>query len=437
MKQRKKLHVAVAAALALALAGGATTVLAQPQHHHEKKSASADKKPALYPNTTREEPKLDLSKQSVVDDLNKGLDALNNGDSKTARSLLQPIADKSDSKYAQGLALQGLASADYAEDNLKGAIDLQKKAIATGVLPNDTYFQMMYMLAQYYSADDQYQPALDTLHQWRAEGKRETADSWGLEGILDYRMEKYAEAITAINKAKALTDEPKEAWNQVLAASYAETGQSDMALKAAREQLAKDPNDATTLHNATTLMIQAEKYPEALQLLEKARANGTLTSDKDYLNIAKLYMIIGQQSDDPAKTDAGKPLAVIKEGFAKGIIKPSYDAYKLEGQAAQYAGDNAAAVAAYQQASPLASDGQADLYLAQLLNEKHKYSAGRLAAKKAIDRGVKHMGSAYMLLAQAEKALNNKEAAIAAMRKAAEYPETKSRATAWLKSAGK
>ena len=60
-------------------------------------------------------------------------------------------------------------------------------------MPNDTYFQLEYELAQFQMADEQYQAALDTLAKWRAEGKKETAESYALEGNADYRLGKYAE----------------------------------------------------------------------------------------------------------------------------------------------------------------------------------------------------------------------------------------------------
>lgn len=437
MKQTSTLKKLGIAVLALALVGSAPMVLAQSSKNDTK--TASDQKPTLYPNATRQAPKLDLTSQKELDNLNKGLNAANARDVKTAQTILQPIADgtQGKSKYAQALALQGMATLDYNQQNIKQAIKLQKQALANGIVPNDTYFQMMYTLAQFYAADEQYQPALDTLHKWRAEGKRETAKSYGLEGVVDYRLEKYPAAIAAINKAKSMTDKPESSWNQVLSASYAESGQSGQALALAQKQLAANPNDATTLHNTVALLVQAEKYPEALKLMEQARSNGTLKSENDYLTMAKLYMLIGQNSGSSSAADAKKAQVVLSEGMAKGIIKPSYETYTLQGQASALAGDNAGAVAAYSKASAMAKDGQADLYRAQLLNEMHKYSQARLSAKKAIKRGVKHMGSAYMLLAQSESALKNKPAAIAAMERSAQYPETKSRASAWLRKAGK
>lgn len=406
---------------------------ARERHHKDEQ-----KKESQYPNATRKEPKLDLTKQKDSETLNKGLNAVNAGDDAQAQQILQPLADGSatKSKYAQALALQGLANLKYNAGDVKGAIDLLSKSLDIGVMPNDTYFQLKYELAQFYLADQQYQKAVDTVEAWRNEGKRETGDSYALEGNAYYRLGQYQKAIDAMKKALASGEQPKDSWNQILAASYAETGQTDEAVKLAKDQLAKNPNDATTIHNTVSMLVQAQRYSEAIQMLEDAKAKGALKDEKDYVMLAKLYLIAGQNSDDP-KPNAVKAAALLEEGLSQGVIKPGYDVYKLEGDAAYMADQTGKAIAAYEKAAPFAKDGEADLRRAQLLVNDHKYTQAKKALHDAISKGVKHQGSAYMLLAEAERATKNKTAAVAAMKKAAQDPETRAKAQDWLRKAGK
>ena len=67
---------------------------------------------------------------------------------------------------------------------------------------------------------------------------------------------------------------------------------------------------------------------------------------------------------------------------------------------------------------------------------QHKYKEARTLIEQGIAKGVKHQGSAYMLLAEAQRGMKNKAGAIAAMRKAAQDPETAAKAKRWLKQAG-
>ncbi|TCV92874.1 tetratricopeptide repeat protein [Luteibacter rhizovicinus] len=432
MKQGSLIKVAAATAIALSLVSGAAVA---------KDTASKDKKEALYPNSSRQEPKLDLTSEKDQKALNEGLDAVNNGEKDKAMQLLQPIADgtSTKSKYAQALALQGMANMKYNDGDVKGAIELLKKSLDNGVLSNDTYFQLKYMLAQFYVADEQYAQALTTLQSWRAEGKKETADSYGLEGNIDYRLEKFPDAIVAINKAKSMPDAKPtsiDGWNQILAASYSETGQGDKAAALATEALQKNPNDATALNNAASTLIQAQKYPEAITLLEKGRAAGAFKDEKQYVNLAKIYLIDGQDNESRTKTNASKAYQVLDEGLTKGVVKPGYDVYKLQGDSSYVAENHAQAIAAYTKAQPFAKDGEVSLRIGQLQITDNKYGEAKKSLQDAISKGVQHKGSAYMMLAEAERGLKNKPGAIAAMKQAAQDPETSAKANAWLKTAG-
>jgi tetratricopeptide (TPR) repeat protein len=417
------------ASIALLLGVASSPVMAR------KSDDAKPKKEVLYPNATRAEPKLDLTSEKDQKNLNEGLDAVNAGDKAKAQQMLQPIIDSSKSKYAQALALQGMASLHYNDGDYKGAISALQRSLALGVMPNDTYFQLMYMLAQFQMADEQYQPALDTIAKWRAEGKKETADSYALEGNAEYRLGKYPEAIASINKAKSLTDKPQPTWDQILMASYAESGQDEKAAELAKNQLSSNPGDPNALNNAVAVLMQAHKYPEAIQMMEKARAEGKLSKDTQYVNLAKLYLVTGQESADPAP-NATKAQQVLEEGMSKGVVKPDAETYVLLGQSAEIANNIDKAIGYYNKAQPIATDGEAALRAGRLLLSENKYSQAKGLIQQALDKGVKHKGTAYMLLAESERGLKNKPAAIAAMKKAAQDPETAAKAKDWLKKTG-
>jgi len=430
MKQGSLSKFALATAIALSLVSGAAVA---------RDTKSQDKKEALYPNATRTEPKLDLKSEKDQKALNEGLDAANNGEKDKALQLLQPLADGSgtSSKYAQALALQGIANMKYNDGDVKGAIATLKQALDIGVMPNDTYFQLKYMYTQFLVADEQYAPALQSLQEWRNEGKKETADSYGLEGNIDYRLEKYPEAIAAITKAKSMPDaKPQGSWDQILAASYAETGQGDKAAALATEALQKNPNDATALNNAASSLIQAQKYLEAIQLLEKARSAGAFKDEKQYVNLAKVYLIDGQDHSERQVGNAGKAAAVLKEGFDKGVVHKTGENYNLLGDAYVTGDDMKNALAAYQEAAKVATNGEPALKVARVQLQENQYAAAEKSATDAISKGVQHKGQAYMLRAEAKRGQKNKQGAIADMKLAAQDPETSAKANAWLKTAG-
>ncbi len=399
-------------------------------------SSSSDQKAApLYPNATRKEPKLDLTDAKEQKTLNEGIDAVAANDKDKATQLLQPLVDNSKSKYVQAMALQGLARIHATSNDLPGGIDLLKRSIDNGVLPNDAYFQLQYELATFYLLNQQYQPSIDTVEKWRAEGKKETPESYALEGEAYYRMQKYPESIAAIKKAQSMTDKPDPRWNQLLMLDYNDSGQKDQATALAKQQVNAAPTDSTAFHNSLSLLIQSQKYAEALQLMEQGKANGMITTENDYVTMAKLYTNSAQDASDPA-VDSGKAVQVLQDGMSKGVVKPTADNYVLLGDANMVGGDTDAATAAYKKAIPLATNGEPALKAGVALLTQNEYSAAKPLIQQAISKGVQHKGRAYMDLAQANVGLKDKAAAAEAMLEAKKDPETAAQASAWLQKAG-
>lgn len=397
-----------------------------------------DKRQEKYPDAERKSPETDLRKQETADKLNKGLQAVNAGNGDKARNILQPLAsgDETDSKYAQAMALQGLANLKLRNNDMDGAISALKKALGLNSLPNNDYFDLKLRLAQFYAQGQENQKALDALHDWRQKGKRKTAESWGLEGVLDYRMQNYDDAISAIKKAESMTDNPKDNWEQVLTASYAEAGRTEEAIKRARKRLKKNPDDQQTRHNLVVMLMQGQKYDKALDIMETARSKGELSSADSYVNMAKLYLMKGQNSGEDPKPYADKAMDVLQEAADNGTVDKNYDYYNLRGQAALVGGDRSTAANAFKKAVSMGNDGEAALRLAQLQSQQNKPSDALASAKKALSRGTQHEGSAWMVIGESKRAQDDKQGAIKAMKKAAQDPETKSQAQDWLQDAG-
>ena len=299
-----------------------------------------------YPKATREEPKDTSVNDKEAKALNEGLAAANSGDTATVQKDLQPIVDNDSNAFAKAMALRGLAQLRYNSGDTKGAIALQKQAVDLNSLPNKDYFPTLFMLAQMYIADEDYAAALAALDQWMQQSGEQSADAYALKGNALYRLEKYPEAVEAIQKAKSMTSEPKESWDQILMASYFAMDKYDEAGKLAEAALAKDPNNAKLLMNVVQIYTNAREYDKALPLLERARTNGQITDETTYVNMAKLYYNIAVEGTDP-KANASKAAQVVEEGMSKGVIKPSSDNYKLLGDAYRLAGEEAKANAAY------------------------------------------------------------------------------------------
>ena len=424
MKAKMKAWSVTALVLSAALLLGATSQAVLAKKHESR-----------YPDATRTEPKNDLRSSAEQHQLQEGLDALSAGDDAKAQEILQKVLDTSKSKYAKGVALQGLAGVKFNQQDFKGAIAAYQELLKLNSVPNDAYFDSMYNIANGYLADGNYQAALDQLKTWREQSKAQTADSYALEGNIYYRMDKYPEAIAAIKKAQSLTDKPKDAWNSILMASYAATGQSAQAADVVDQQLAKEPTNKKLAHNAMVVYMQSNQTDKAMALLDREQRTGMITDGEDYLAATKFYASFSQSTGKPELALKGAEL--LQQGFDKKVVEASAENYKLLGDCYMIGEKEDKALAAYAKASPLANNGDIDYRRAEVLGSQQKWTESKSVLEKAIARGVTHTGKANLLLGKLNIALHNKTAARAAFVKAEQDADTRSEAATQLQKLGK
>lgn len=373
-----------------------------------------------YPNATREEPEIDISERSQRE-LNKAVDYINDDQgAKAVASLDKVLADKRASEYALALAHHLKGQLEWQNGNDEAAMAEIRKAVEMDALPNQRQFSAIYQLAQLQVNNEKYAEALESLTRWRTLSGTETADALALEGNVLYRLERYPEAVTAMKKAISMVDEPSSTWTQILMASYIEQDQYEEAASMIRAQMAKNPTDMKLVNQLGNLYLQAGQDDKALAVLAKAKADGLVSSGSDYLQLTKLYA----NADQPKEA-----AATLREGFDKGLVEKNYDSLKLLGDVCTQAEDDACAIDAYTQASPMAEDGNVDYLLGYVLFYQGKSGEALAALERAFSKGdLRQPGEAHVLKGDALDAQGKTSEAIAEWKRALGYPTTKAMA---------
>ena len=413
-------QLALVLLLALLMASG--SALAQ------RNKKSADEKDPLYPNATREEPEGKTS-QRMAPKLQKVQDAFYDEKYDQALELAQEIIDnKRANEYERSFATQVQAHVAVEQDDYPRAIGLMQKALEINGLSNDAHYQMMYQVAQMQLAEEQYDAALKTLERFVTETRSEDPKIMALRGNAMYRMERYEEAVPLLRQAIDATDKPEESWLQLLMATYFEMDKPSEAAAIAEQLVARSPDDKTLVRNLSSIYLQADQNEKAAKVLEDAKARGMLTEAEDYEQLYKLYYYIEQED---------KAIATINEGIEKGILPPSAEVYRIVGDAHYFSERIPQAAEAYGKGAALAKDGELDLLHSRVLHELDRHAEAKAAAQRAVDRGVKRKGDAYLLLGAAAFGLGDKEGAVAAYKQAAKFPESKTMAETWLRQSGR
>ena len=399
MKLRNSKTTLLSLALVAAFCGGAVLDANAARRGEQKKEE------VLFPDTTRQEPEAKGSPK-VLTKLNKLIEAYNKAldqedEAKatagytTARTLADEIiANGSANAYDKALAAQIASQAALNTDDEAAAEGYLKQAIDANALGNNQHFQLMLQLAQLQLQKDDYTNGFATLDKYLAESKSKRPADFAFKGQYLYQADRFAECIPPLKQAIETSTNPEDKvdnWTQILMVCYQEAGQLAEAVKVAEQLAAKSPNDKRAQMNLASIYLNSEQEAKAAAVLEKLRAAGLMTEEKDYRQLYLTYANMDGKEKDV--------IAVINEGLQKGVVKPDYQTYLALAQAYYYSEQIPQAIEAWQKAAPLSKDGETYLNLARVLWQEDRIPEAKVAARAALDKGLKKPDDAKKIIA--------------------------------------
>lgn len=403
MNQSTTTRNLLAAAIAGVLAFGAVSQ-AHAQSAQERRASRSQKSEAKqqvtkvveqFPDATRAAPDIKASAK-VTPKLKKMMDLYDADKGADARAIADEIlANPAANAYDQAFAAQIGGHIAYDADDTAAAKAYLNRVLTSNGLDNNGHFGALLMLGQLQLQDDDYAGALVSIDRFLSETKSSKPEHLVLKGNALYRLDRYPEAAVVLKQAIEASPEPKADWMQLLMASYAESGNTAEAAKLAEQVAARNPDDKRAQMNLAVVYQQGDMYDKTAAVLEKMRAAGQLTEDKDYRLLYSAYLNL----DGKEKQAAG----VINDGIAKGILKPDFQTYLALAQSYYFSDQVGPSIDAYRKAAPLAPDGEAYLNLARVLWQEDRIAEAREAAKQAIAKGVKKPEDAKKILALPNK----------------------------------
>lgn len=345
----------------------------------DAQSTSATAQEQKYPNATR---KVEAKGSSrMAQRLQRMIDGYNKQNFEAAeKQIAEIVAAENANAYDKALAYR-IRGAIQMETDPAGAMESFKQAVELDGLNNNDHYEVMWYVAQLQAQEDQFAESLVTLDRLMTETQSTTPEQLGFKGIVLYQLERYQEAADALSQAISTSDNPQSQWQQLLMASYAETGQGAKAIELSEALAASKPDDVQAQLNLAGLYIQNEQDAKAIEVYERLRAAGKLTNERDYRNMVAIYL--GQENGER------KAIDVINQGLEANILQPSAEIYSLLGQAYYFSDQMGPAIEAYKKAAPLAADGEAFLNLAKVLWAEQRIPEAKQAAQQALDKGIK------------------------------------------------
>ena len=399
MKLRNPKTTLLSLALVAAFCGGAVLDANAARRGEQKKEE------VLYPDATRQEPeakgspKVQTKLNKLIEAYNKALDQEDEAKATagytTARTLADEIiANGSANAYDKALAAQIASQAALNTDDEAAAEGYLKQAVDANALGNNQHFQLMLQLAQLQLQKDDYTNGFATLDKYLAESKSKRPADFAFKGQYLYQADRFAECIPPLKQAIETSTNPEDKvdnWTQILMVCYQEAGQLAEAVKVAEQLAAKSPNDKRAQMNLASIYLNSEQEAKAAAVLEKLRAAGLMTEEKDYRQLYLTYANMDGKEKDV--------IAVINEGLQKGVVKPDYQTYLALAQAYYYSEQIPQAIEAWQKAAPLSKDGETYLNLARVLWQEGRIPEAKVAARAALDKGLKKPDDAKKIIA--------------------------------------
>ena len=399
MKLRNSKTTLLSLALVAAFCGGAVLDANAARRGEQKKEE------VLYPDATREEPeakgspKVQTKLNKLIEAYNKALEQEDEAKATagytTARTLADEIiANGSANAYDKALAAQIASQAALNTDDEAAAEGYLKQAIDANALGNNQHFQLMLQLAQLQLQKDDYTNGFATLDKYLAESKSKRPADFAFKGQYLYQADRFAECIPPLKQAIETSTNPEDKvdnWTQILMVCYQEAGQLAEAVKVAEQLAAKSPNDKRAQMNLASIYLNSEQEAKAAAVLEKLRAAGLMTEEKDYRQLYLTYANMEGKEKDV--------IAVVNEGLQKGVVKPDYQTYLALAQAYYYSEQIPQAIEAWQKAAPLSKDGETYLNLARVLWQEGRIPEAKVAARAALDKGLKKPDDAKKIIA--------------------------------------
>ena len=399
MKLRNSKTTLLSLALVAAFCGGAVLDANAARRGEQKKEE------VLYPDATRQEPeakgspKVQTKLNKLIEAYNKALDQEDEAKATagytTARTLADEIiANGSANAYDKALAAQIASQAALNTDDEAAAEGYLKQAVDANALGNNQHFQLMLQLAQLQLQKDDYTNGFATLDKYLAESKSKRPADFAFKGQYLYQADRFAECIPPLKQAIETSTNPEDKvdnWTQILMVCYQEAGQLAEAVKVAEQLAAKTPNDKRAQMNLASIYLNSEQEAKAAAVLEKLRAAGLMTEEKDYRQLYLTYANMEGKEKDV--------IAVVNEGLQKGIVKPDYQTYLALAQAYYYSEQIPQAIEAWQKAAPLSKDGETYLNLARVLWQEDRIPEAKVAARAALDKGLKKPDDAKKIIA--------------------------------------
>ncbi|WP_298439324.1 tetratricopeptide repeat protein [uncultured Ferrimonas sp.] len=301
--------------------------------------------------------------------------------------------------------------------HLKVAVDINQ-------LGGSDHGNAIKLLADLSISERKFDDALKYYQDWMSFTCKEDVNVYLRMASAHYEKKEYKPAISFADKSIALQKKPKKAAYSLKMGAYYETKQYKNAAKIAEEIVRLFPHEGRAWVQLAQMYMLSEDFKKSLYTMDVAYRNGYLEKASEFKMLAQLYA----QNNVPLKS------AKLQEKYLKdGLVERDETSVSMLANTYHQAKQIDKAVVFYGEAGKMSNNAKHFMRQAGLLMEKERYKEAKAAVRNAMDgTGLKSIGEAQMLLAQAHFYLGEFKAAYKACKAATKDKKTAKNAKSWL-----
>lgn len=343
---------------------------------------------------------------------------------------LQDLLERSErDDYAQAVIRQAMGHVRMQQDQPAEAVRHFEESLRLNAMPNSQHFEMMLMVAHLYYGMDRFQDALDQIDLWFCvvpDDQTNVVQVWVMKASIHGQIDEFRQALSAIDRAIALSDDPKEQWYQLKLGMHLELNEYRPAIDVLKILVQMSPDKKNYWIQLASLHAELGEETESKSVLHLAYRKDLLERESEFKQLASLL----QAQDSPRMA-----AEVMEDGLGRGIIEDSRRHWEMVGGAWYEAREQEKALVAYEKAGAQSTDGKIDLQRGHLLVNLERWDQARDAMSRALELGGlsdSQTGNAWLLLGMSHSNLGNYGAAMDAFETASQYRRVNSAAREWM-----
>lgn len=348
-----------------------------------------------------------LSQQKYTEAQSKITDILNNLPSK--------LADRAYIYQTQAMLYLYQEQYDLAKKYL--LLSYQQHA-----LTEKSNVSVVQILADLSMHSGDYKQAITYLKEYLKIAEKPTRRIYLSLGVAYYQLKEFKNAISPLKTAMQNFEEDK-AVHTTLFSVYYELKQLDNAAAVLEGMIKIWSGESKYWIQLASIYLQQKKYDQSLEVMQLAFTQNMLIKENEVLQfVYTLY----------EKGLPYKGALILNEAFQHKRVEENHKNLTLLATLYIDTRENKKALDSFKKSADYSKDGKDNLYIAQIYYDREEFQHTIDYAQRALDKGIRKLADAYMLMAVSFYDLNNKKKAKDYLLKASRFDKTRQISLQWL-----